>query len=191
MDEDLKIKELVKKISEVQSSQKFDLSSDEDLSIAIMNLISIEEHLFFTAEKTENSKYLDLLNQVREMRKELLQKIVKNPEGEIWCISKHLLAGTMRLEEVGTKALGKGNKEQAEELFKKAYQLYSLFWGLNLKLVEVEDVKAQNDTDFDERSIKDAPEEKIPSEKKEGAKKTNFLESLSKVLSKAIDCCKE
>jgi len=191
MDEDLKIKELVKKISEVQSSQKFDLSSDEDLSIAIMNLISIEEHLFFTAEKTENPKYLDLLNQVREMRKELLQKIVKNPEGEIWCISKHLLAGTMRLEEVGTKALGKGNKEQAEDLFKKAYQLYSLFWGLNLKLVDVEDIKAQTDTDFDESSIKDVPEEKIPSEKKEDAKKTNFLESLSKVLSKAIDCCKE
>jgi len=191
MDEDLKIKELVQKISEVQSSQKFDLSSDEDLSIAIMNLISIEEHLFFTAEKTENSKYLDLLNQVREMRKELLQKIVKNPEGEVWCISKHLLAGTMRLEEVGTKALGKGNKEQAEDLFKKAYQLYSLFWGLNLKLVDVEDVKAQDDADFDERSIKDTPEEKIPSEKKEGSKKTNFLESLSKVLSKAIDCCKE
>ena len=106
MEEDIKIKELVKKISEVQNNQKFDLSSDEDLSIAIMNLISIEEHLFFTAEKTENPKYLDLLNQVREMRKELLQKIVKNPEGEIWCISKHLLAGTMRLEEVGTKALG-------------------------------------------------------------------------------------
>jgi len=127
MDEDLKIKELVKKISEVQSSQKFDLSSDEDLSIAVMNLISIEEHLFFTTEKTGNPKYLDLLNQVREMRKELLQKIVKNPEGEIWCISKHLLAGTMRLEEVGTKALGKGNKEQAEDLFKKPinYILYS------------------------------------------------------------------
>jgi hypothetical protein len=191
MDEDLKIKELVKKISDVQNSHQFDLSSDEDLSIAIMNLISIEEHLFFTAQKTENPKYLELLNQVREMRKELLQKIVKNPEGEIWCISKHLLAGTMRLEEVGTKALGKGDKSGAEALFKKAYQLYSLFWGLNLKLVDVEDIKADDDIAFNESSIKDEPEKEIPSEKKDDGKKVNFLESLGKVLAKAIDCCKE
>jgi hypothetical protein len=191
MDEDLKIKELVKKISDVQNSHQFDLSSDEDLSIAVMNLISIEEHLFFTAQKTENPKYLELLNQVREMRKELLQKIVKNPEGEIWCISKHLLAGTMRLEEVGTKALNKGDKNEAEALFKKAYQLYSLFWGLNLKLVDVEDIKSDDSTTFNESSLKDEPEKEIPSEKKNDGKKVNFLESLGKVLAKAIDCCKE
>lgn len=191
MDEDLKIKELVKKISDVQNSHQFDLSSDEDLSIAIMNLISIEEHLFFTAQKTENPKYLELLNQVREMRKELLQKIVKNPEGEIWCISKHLLAGTIRLEEVGTKALNKGDKSEAEALFKKAYQLYSLFWGLNLKLVDVEDIKADDSIAFNESSIKDEPEKEILSEKKNDGKKLNFLESLGKVLAKAIDCCKE
>lgn len=191
MDEELKIKELVRKISEVQNSHKFDLSSDEDLSIAVMNLISIEEHLFFTSQKTENPKYLDLLNQIREVRKELLQKIVKNPEGEIWCISKHLLAGTMRLEEVGTKALGKGNKDEAEALFKKAYQLYSLFWGLNLKLVDVEDIKAQNDATLDEEAIKDDLEQGISSEKKGTGKKLNFLESLGKVLAKVIDCCKE
>jgi len=29
-----------------------DLSSDQDLTIAIMNLVGIEEHFFFTAEKT-------------------------------------------------------------------------------------------------------------------------------------------
>lgn len=191
MDEDLKIKELVKKISDVQNSHQFDMSSDEDLSIAVMNLISIEEHLFFTAQKTENPKYLELLNQVREIRKELLQKIVKNPEGEIWCISKHLLAGTMRLEEVGTKALNKGDKSEAEALFKKAYQLYSLFWGLNLKLVNVEDIKANDSITLDENSIKDGPQKEIPSEKKDDGKKVNFLESLGKVLAKAIDCCKE
>jgi hypothetical protein len=32
-----------------------------------MNLISIEEHFFFTGAKTGKSKYFDLLNQAREM----------------------------------------------------------------------------------------------------------------------------
>jgi len=42
---------LLKKVEKITKEKKLDLSSDEDLSIAIMNLISIEEHLFFTAEK--------------------------------------------------------------------------------------------------------------------------------------------
>jgi hypothetical protein len=57
-----------------------DLASDEDLSVAIMNLISIEEHFFFSGAKTGNDKYFDLLNQARQIRKELLAKLVKDIE---------------------------------------------------------------------------------------------------------------
>jgi len=96
-------KDLVKKVEGVTKTGKVDLSSSEDLSIAIMNLISIEEHLFFTAQKTEKPQYLDILNEVRGMRTGLLRKIIKDYEGEVWCISKHLLAASMRLMEVGTK----------------------------------------------------------------------------------------
>ena len=66
------------------------------------------------------------------MRKELMERIVdKNAAqgGEVWCISKHLLAASMRLYEVGTKALGAGNKKDAYAMFERAYELYSLFWG--------------------------------------------------------------
>src|SRR3989344_1616530 len=92
----------LKKIEDVKNGS-IDLSRDEDLSIALMNLISLEEHFYFTAMKTGNRKYLDLLMQVRDMRTKYLAKIVANPEGEEWCISKHLLAASMRLIEVGTK----------------------------------------------------------------------------------------
>ena len=105
-----------KKLEEfIQKSKKteLDLSSDEDLSIAIMNLISIEEHFFFTGAKTEKPEYFDLLNTAREMRKDLLKRIIKDYEGEVWCISKHLLSASMRLMEVGTKQLSSGKKEEA------------------------------------------------------------------------------
>ena len=59
-----------------------DLSRDEDLSIGLMNLISLEEHFYFTAMKTDNSKYLELLDSIRSLRKTLLKKIVKDPKGE-------------------------------------------------------------------------------------------------------------
>ena len=47
--------------------------------------------------------------------KKVLKKIIKDYEGEVWCISKHLLAASMRLMEVGTKQLGQNKKEEAED----------------------------------------------------------------------------
>ena len=136
--------DLIKKIEKVTKNGGIDLSSDEDLSIAIMNLISIEEHLFFTAQKTEKPQYLDILNEVRGLRTELMKKIIKDYEGEVWCISKHLLAASMRLMEVGTKEQKKvddpEHRRRAWDLFKKSFQLYSLFWAINLKVVDIGDV---------------------------------------------------
>jgi len=174
-------------IKKVQSSKKseLDLSSDEDLSIAIMNLISIEEHFFFTGAKTGKPEYYDLLSQAREMRKELLKRIIKEYEGEVWCISKHLLSASMRLMEVGTKAQGQGKKKDAEEMFKKAYELYSLFWGINLKLVNVGEVKKIADNQIDKNDVQ-------PSSAKasEGQGK-GVLGKLGQVVQYVINCCKE
>jgi len=142
-DVDMKeVNELVEKYDALKKDQKLDLSADQDLSIAIMNLISIEEHLFFSGAKTENRKYYDLLAEVREMRKELLKKIIKEYEGEVWCISKHLLASSYRLMEYGTKHLGRGNKKDAEDIFEKAYNLYSLFWAINMGVIKLEETKS-------------------------------------------------
>jgi len=119
--------ELLKKLNDLKKDNKLDLSSDEDLSLAIMNLIAIEEHLFFTYSKTNKTVYLDMLNESRDIRKTLMSKIVKNKDGEVWCISKHLLSASMRLMEVGTKMLNNREKEKAEDLFQKSYKLYSMF----------------------------------------------------------------
>lgn len=172
--DDKKVEEFIKKVQENKDNQ-LDLSSDEDLSIAIMNLISIEEHFFFTGNKTGKPEYFDLLQEARKMRGELLKRIVKDPEGEVWCISKHLLATSMRLMEVGTKAQGRGKKEEAQDLFKKSYQLYSLFWGLNLKLVDMGEVKKLDDNQIT----------------KKDEDKKSIMSKLGNVVQKVIDCCKE
>ena len=159
-------KELVEKVSKFKIDQNLDLSSGEDLSIGIMNLISIEEHLFFTFGKTKDKKYLDLLNDIRKMRVELLREIIKDYEGEVWCISKHLLAASMRVMEVGTKELKKGNDKKAQDLFKKSYELYSLFWGLNLN-----------------------SDKKISTLKKPDDK--SAFGKLGDIVQNALDCCRE
>lgn len=131
---------LLKKIEKHKASGSYDLSMEEDLSIAVMNLISLEEHFFFTAQKTGKPDYYELLDQTREIRKEMMGRLIDKHEGETWCISKHLLSATMRLIEVGTK-LRADNKKQAKETFDSAYRCYALFWGLRLKLIDLSRVK--------------------------------------------------
>lgn len=165
-------KDLLNKVKKVTAQKELDLSSGEDLSIGIMNLISIEEHLFYTSQKTKNKTYLDLLNEVRVMRTELMKEIISDYEGEVWCISKHLLSASMRLMEVGTKELRKNEKEKAWSKFEKSYKLYSLFWGLNLGIIKKPDSKI-----------------KMPFEKLET--KSSIFDKLGSLVQKAIDCCRE
>lgn len=162
-----KFEELADKIRKMKAGGEADLSSDEDLALAVMNLISLEEHFFMTGEKTGRPEYFDFLSEVREMRKKLLGKLIdKNKhEGETWCVSKHLLAATMRLMEVGTKAQGDGKKEAAKELFDQAYKLWSIFWGLRLNLINVSDLK------------------QIAEEEKPW--------TLREIMDKLVDCCDE
>ncbi|MCX6795829.1 MAG: hypothetical protein NT165_03860 [Candidatus Falkowbacteria bacterium] len=170
-----KINDLIEKADEMKKDHKLDLSSDQDLSIAIMNLVSIEEHFFFTGAKTGDKKYYRLLDEVRSMRKELLKRIIKEYEGEVWCISKHLLAASYRLMEVGTKAQGRGNEDEAAEMFKKSYELYSLFWGLNMKLVDTEGIKK-----IDEEAVNNTDK-----------KPKGFAGRLGEMVKKVVDCCIE
>jgi hypothetical protein len=160
-----KFEELVKKIEAMKASGKIDLSTEEDLSIAVMNLVSLEEHFYFTGEKTGKGEYFDLLREVREVRKEMLGRLIDKHEGETWCISKHLLAASMRLIEVGTKLQGDGKADDAKRVFDYAYRIYSLFWGLRLKLITTEDIK------------KAAADEKPW--------------SLEDIVEKLVDCCDE
>ena len=176
------IQTFMDKVKAMEKGHKLDLSSDEDLSIGIMNLISMEEHFFFTYNKTKDEKYLDLLNEIREIRKSALKRIIKDYEGENWCISKHLLASSMRFMEVGTKALTKGDKDDAKDMFEKSYQLYCLFWGLNLGLVTDKDIKHQ-----ETKEIAFISDDKKPIKKES----SSIFTKLGSLVEKAIDCCKE
>lgn len=156
---------LLRRLESLKSAKGVDLSTDEDLSIAVMNLVSLEEHFFFTGAKTDKPEYFDLLQEVRRLRKELLAKLVDRHEGETWCISKHLLATTMRLIEVGTKLHADGRTGEAREMFGRARTTWSLFWALRLKLLDT--------AGFKKVAARDKPW------------------TLQDIVDKLVDCCDE
>ena len=187
------VKEFVEKIDSAKKINPKDLSSDQDLTIAIMNLISIEEHLVFSGAKTGKNSFYDLIQNIREMRKTLMQKVIPSYEGEVWCISKHLLASSMRLMEVGTKQQSLGHKEEAYKLFNQAYELYCLFWGLNMNMLNVNDVKwIENKTEevqrISQKSEEKASKTEIESKQQESA---GTLAKMKAFVRKAVDCCIE
>ena len=115
-------------------------------------------------ESAKIEKYLNFLEKVREVRKELMNKIVSKEEkdySEKRCISKHLLASSMRLMETGTKCLHDDKKEEAKDMMVKAFDLYSIFWALNGS------------------NMLKAPASK------------SRLSEISNMMKKLIDCCKE
>lgn len=195
------MKEFVEKADAAKKVNPKDLSSDQDLSIAIMNLISIEEHLVFSGAKTGKTSFYDLIEDVREMRKTLMQKIIPSYEGEVWCISKHLLASSMRLMEVGTKQQSLNHKQEAYKLFNQAYELYCLFWGLNMNMLNVDDVKWIEDNREDIKKLSDKVSRMVSSDSTEGTevknssvgeeKNTGVLSKMKSFVRKAVDCCIE
>lgn len=193
------VKEFVERVDAAKKLNPKDLSSDQDLSIAIMNLISIEEHLVFSGAKTGKNSYFDLIQQIREMRKNLLQQIIPSYEGEVWCISKHLLASSMRLMEVGTKQQSLGRNEEAYKLFNSAYDLYCLFWGLNMGMVESKDLKwlepnIEEMTKLSEKINQAMPEMKNAapvSVTEEKSEPTSAFAKMKSMVRKAVNCCIE
>jgi len=90
------------------------------------------------------------------------------------------LAASMRVMEVGTKELKKGNKKEAWELFEKSFKLYSLFWAINLKVVDIGDVP------LEDGNINFMGEKEVKLKAS-----TSPLDKLTGIFKKAIDCCKE
>ena len=175
-----------------EEGNALDLSSKEDLGIGIMNLISLEEHFQFSFEKTRDDKFLELLKSVRDIRKDMLAKVVTDPKGEVWCISKHLLAASMRLSEVGTKALGQGKDAEAKEYFDKAYSLWNLFWGMNLGLLDIKDTASAVVSET--KATLPLRQETVtvsPDPKKPAVHKSDLFGKLGSVIEDIMNCCRE
>ena len=95
--------------------------------------------------------------------------------------------------EVGTKQQSLGHKEQAYDLFNQAYELYCLFWGLNMNMLDVSDVKWIEDNIEDVKKLaakNNENTETMASEDEIEAPK-GALAKMKAFVRKAVDCCIE
>lgn len=118
---------LISRVEQVDMSKKvnaLDLSSDQDLTIALMNLLAIED-------MTSNGQMFEM---VRQIRKKLMQPIVDKAvvTGDVWQVLEKMLTGVAAQIKIGDNAQKNGDNASAYLAYDRAYEQYALFWGLVL-----------------------------------------------------------
>ena len=120
-------KSISKRVEQIDDQKKvnpLDLSSDQDLTVALMNLIAVEDMVNAGA----------LGDMVRDVREKLMRPIVRDMDNAE--MLRDLLGGAMRMMDDGCDLLANGKQSAAYDAFNRSYELYSVFWGLNMGMVD-------------------------------------------------------
>jgi len=108
-----------------------DVGMANDMMFLLKNLLGAEEHSAISYAITKESKWAEALKIVRELRTKWMSPLVKKETSEIWCFSKHILASSEALIEVGNRFLSTGQQKESKEAFKDATNLMILFLEIN------------------------------------------------------------
>ena len=120
------IKNMVARADAAKKVNPRDLSSDQDLTIGLMNLIAIED----IAPDSQ------IATMVADVRKELMERVVK--QSDYMGVSYTLLGQAMTFMEDGMRAFP--DKNRVYECFDAAYEAYAMFWGLNMGFIKLKDI---------------------------------------------------
>lgn len=104
-----------------------DIGKAEDTIFLLKNMIAAENHSYACFINTKNEKYLEVLEFIREKRKQILNDATKKEKSQIYCLSKHLLAMAVGALEVGNRLKG----EKAKEFYEMAGDFEALYLLLN------------------------------------------------------------
>ena len=116
------IKSAVECSDNAKKVNPLDLSADQDLTIALMNMVAIEKQ----------SSSPQLVQMVQEMRTNLMRPLLNNSvyEGDVWDASENMLNSAVLHMDAGLRALESGEKETAYAAFDSAYEAWVVFMGI-------------------------------------------------------------
>lgn len=122
------LQQQIEKADNAKKTNVLDLSSDQDLTIGLMNLLFIEDYI--------SNPESNLSQMIAGVREKLMNRIVKKSDKNRQILEK-LLLESMQLIDAGDKQSG----VSAYQKYDDAYEKYSLFWGINMGLIDKKDIK--------------------------------------------------
>lgn len=109
------VKNLVESADESKKANPLDLSADQDLTIALMNLVAIED-------ATPDSQIGEM---VRNIRENLMARMVSDDKIQVQAY-EFLVQATRKIDKAN-KLLEAGDKKVAYEMYDAAYEDYVLY----------------------------------------------------------------
>lgn len=110
---------------------KKDVGFLQDSVNVLGNMINAENHAINSALITKNDLFLEIAEMIRKDRSEILYSLVKENNGESYCLSKHILASANGLKELGNRLIEKDDKIGAKKMFERAETYEKLFILIN------------------------------------------------------------
>ena len=104
-----------------------DVGFNEDAINVICNLIHIEWHSLKSYFSTSNDDWLKINDEARKDRTELMDLLITNHDGDIWCFSKHDLNIVVGFIEIGNRKFSEGKIEEAKNYYDKSKKWLGLF----------------------------------------------------------------
>lgn len=108
-----------------------DLGFIEDSITALLNLIHIEIHSINSYNSTGDISWLQINDEARKDRTDLLDLIVTTHEAQEWCFSKHTLAVILSFIELANRKYSEGKTDEAIKYFEKSKKWLGLFMVKN------------------------------------------------------------
>ena len=114
--------------------EKGDVGFFEDAVTVISNLLHIEVHSINSYFMNHDDWWLEINNQARKDRTELMNLVLKHDDGsQFWCFCKHSLITIIGYVELGNRMMSLDNKEKAKYYFDKAGSWLEKFLERNLE----------------------------------------------------------
>jgi len=108
-----------------------DVGHIQDWMFAVQHLISAEHHLIESYAITNQKIFLEANEKIRKKRSKLMFEVVPKKEGQIYCITKHLLGASQGLKELANRLVEEGNLELSKEYFKDSQEFEAIVMILN------------------------------------------------------------
>ena len=110
---------------------KKDVGFFQDAIFGIQHAISAEHHAMESYSTSKRKIWLDVAKIVRPVRSKYLDIITKKENEQGYCISKHLLAFSQALKELGSRYQEENEDKLAEDCFKESLEMEKIILIIN------------------------------------------------------------
>lgn len=111
--------------------KKGDVGFIEDAITTLLNLVHVEEHSINSFFMTNDPEWLEINNEARKDRTELLTMVTYHENSQIYCWNKHTFTVILGYRELANRLYSEGRIKEATEYYTKSSKWLGMYYYKN------------------------------------------------------------